>query len=268
LIRPWLKFYVADWRDKQLRRCSLSARGLWIDLMTYMHEAEPYGHLVFEGGDMPIDELALQLARPVAEVKKAMSELEKHGVFSRTEDGIIYSRRMVRDNLREQQDRENGKGGGNPKLKSAHNGGVNPPLKPPDNGEDKAQWNIVSSSSSATSLDLEETQEEQASGRRKPKTQLPAIFNPDRELPRSMGWPESRINQEIQRFFDYAKAHKKTYADWNAAWRNWCRSPLQMQPTQRVNGNGRSILDAIDKLPEGDADQAPSENPFLSLPKG
>ena len=99
--------------------------------MTYMHEAEPYGHLVFDGGDMQIDELALQLARPVAEVKKAMGELEKHGVFSRTESGVIFSRRMVRDKAKEERDKANGKGGGNPKLLSVVNGGVNP--------EDKAQ---------------------------------------------------------------------------------------------------------------------------------
>lgn len=125
MSKPWLKFYPADWRDIRLRQCSLAARGLWIDLMTYMHEAEPYGHLLFAGKVLSINELALQLARPAGEVKRAMAELEASGVFSKTDDGMIYSRRMVRDKAKAEQDRENGKGGGNPILLT----GVNPPDK-------------------------------------------------------------------------------------------------------------------------------------------
>ena len=129
MSRPWMKFYPADWRDARLRRCSLSARGLWIDLMTYMHEAEPYGHLLIAGENLSTSNLALQLARPAGEVKKALSELEAHGVFSRTDDGVIYSRRMVRDKAKEETDKANGKRGGNPKITPEDNGGVNPPNK-------------------------------------------------------------------------------------------------------------------------------------------
>ena len=42
---------------------------------------------------------------------------------------MIYSRRMVRDKAKADRDRENGKGGGNPKLIAADNAGVNPPDK-------------------------------------------------------------------------------------------------------------------------------------------
>lgn len=130
--RPWLKFYPADWRaDPRLRMCSLAARGLWIDLISYMHEGEPYGHFTIDGVMPEVADIASLIGRPVAEVRRALDELEARQVFSRTEDGVIYSRRMVRDNARDERDRKNGKGGGNPNLKREDKRGVNP--------QDKAQ---------------------------------------------------------------------------------------------------------------------------------
>lgn len=130
MSRPWMKFYPVNWRaDPRLRMCSLAARGLWIDLISYMHEGEPYGHLTIDGAKPDINDIAALIGRPVAEVRRALDELESRQVFSRDEGGVIYSRRMVRDKARAEQDSKNGKGGGNPKLKPADNGGVNPPDK-------------------------------------------------------------------------------------------------------------------------------------------
>lgn len=129
---PYMKFYCADWRaDPRLRMCSLAARGLWIDLMSYMNEGEPYGHLTIDGQQPDLAGIAALVARPMKEVRAALAELEQRNVFSRTEDGAIYSRRMVRDKAKAEKDRNNGKGGGNPKLLNPVNGGVNP--------QDKAQ---------------------------------------------------------------------------------------------------------------------------------
>lgn len=124
--RPWLKFYPNDWRgDPRLRMCSLSARGLWIDLMTYMHEGQPYGHLSIDGVRPDISGIASLVGRPVREVREALAELEARGVLSRDDGGLIFSRRMVRDYAKEQIDHQNGRAGGNPSLKR----GVNPPDK-------------------------------------------------------------------------------------------------------------------------------------------
>lgn len=126
-IKPWMKFYPSDWRaDPRLRMCSLSARGLWIDLMSYMHEGHPYGHLTIDGRVPDLQCIAALVARPMTEVRRAISELEERKVFSRSEEGAIYSRRMVRDQAKAVTDHENGKGGGNPKVK----GGVNPQTNP------------------------------------------------------------------------------------------------------------------------------------------
>jgi hypothetical protein len=107
MARPWMKFYPVDWRaDPRLRMCSLAARGLWIDLMTYMHEGEPYGHLTIDGVPPPTNGIAALVGRPVNEVGKALAELEARGVFDRAENGAIVSRRMVRDKERSDEGRE------------------------------------------------------------------------------------------------------------------------------------------------------------------
>lgn len=127
---PYLKFYCSDWRgDPRLRMCSLAARGLWIDLISYAHEGEPYGHVTIDGKVPDLDDIAALVARPLKEVKAALAELEERNVFSRGGNGAIYSRRMVRDKAKADTDRKNGKSGGNPNLKPSDNEGVNPPVK-------------------------------------------------------------------------------------------------------------------------------------------
>jgi hypothetical protein len=117
-------------RDTNLRACSLHARGLWIEMICLMHDARPYGHLVV--GEAAIDPPTL--ARIVGEspprVKALLAELETKGVFKRTEAGVIYSPRMVRDGEIRRIRAEAGAKGGNPALLQK------PKPTPPDDGEE------------------------------------------------------------------------------------------------------------------------------------
>lgn len=278
-----MKYYPRDWRaDPRLRMCSLAARGLWADLLGYMHEAEPYGHLLIDNKKPDINNIASLVGRPLTEVRRAMAELSEHGVYSLSDNEVIFSRRMVRDAVKDAKDRANGKGGGNPSLTGKDKGGVNPQDKAPDKAQkpeargknSEANASSVCVSSSATSFsELRETQVERSSGRRKQKTPLPQDFETvaDRGIARKLGWPEIRIDQQIQAFCDSARAHSRVYADWQAAWKNWCRSPYQQQNGKTNGLHGKhagSILDAIDELPdfEGGSDQTTGENPLLGLP--
>jgi len=132
MAAPWMKFYPADWRaDPRLRMCSLQARGLWIDLIAYMHEGEPYGHLTIDGATPSLADIAALVGRPAPEVRKALAELETLKVFSRKGEAI-FSRRMVRDRQQAETDRANGRRGGNRKLRENSDGtkaGVIPPVK-------------------------------------------------------------------------------------------------------------------------------------------
>lgn len=114
--RPSMQFYPGDWqRDAALRSCSVPARGLWLEMICVMHQAEPYGHLVVNGKAVATDTLARMVGCTPAECKRWQRELEDAGVFSRI-DGVVVSRRMVRDEEIRKGRAEGGKLGGNPNL--------------------------------------------------------------------------------------------------------------------------------------------------------
>jgi hypothetical protein len=115
--RPSFQFYPSDWlRDTALRSCSTGARGLWMDMICFMHEGSPYGHL--KVGDKVI--LAFNLSRMVGEtlevVEGWLDELSTAGVYETTEEGVIYSKRMIRDENLRQIRAAGGSKGGNPAL--------------------------------------------------------------------------------------------------------------------------------------------------------
>lgn len=105
--RPWLKFYPSDWRgDPKLRMCSIGARGLWAEMICLMHEADPYGHLLINASQVTNRQLASLAGITQPDCMKFMAELESSGVYSRTENKTIFSRRMVRDAAKSLQGKE------------------------------------------------------------------------------------------------------------------------------------------------------------------
>lgn len=115
--RPAFQWYPGDARrDVALQACSLEARGLWREMMDLMHDGTPYGHLT--AGDVPMndEQLGRIVGIPAARARKLLTELETHRVFSRNDDGVIFSRRMVRDEHIRTVRATCGKLGGNPAL--------------------------------------------------------------------------------------------------------------------------------------------------------
>jgi hypothetical protein len=100
---PWMKlpsfqFYPGDWmKDPELRSVSLAARGLWIDMLSLMFECDRRGYLQLNGKPVNADQLARMTGCSTGEVSHCLQELDDSGVFSRSDDGTIYSRRLVRD---------------------------------------------------------------------------------------------------------------------------------------------------------------------------
>jgi hypothetical protein len=115
--RPAFQFYPADWRkDVALQSCSLAARGLWIDLICLAHESEIYGFLIINGSKMDEKAIAKLVGETRAKTSRLLQELEGKGVFSRDENGVIFSRRMVKDEHIRTVRAGAGKLGGNPLL--------------------------------------------------------------------------------------------------------------------------------------------------------
>lgn len=152
--RPATQFYWADhFRDPGIRASSLSARGLWWDMLCMMHEGEPYGYLTVGGAKVSDVQLARMVGETPAITLDLLKELEDNRVFSRTETGVIFCRRMVRDEAKRSLHAEAGKMGGNPKLTGEDKPQVKVQVKPRDKLTDENPGNQkpTPSSSSSTS---------------------------------------------------------------------------------------------------------------------
>jgi hypothetical protein len=218
-----MKFYPADWRgDPRLRLCSLTARGLWIDLMSYMHEGEPYGYLTIDGAQPDPQGIAALVGRPLPEVKRALSELQTRHVFSRAASGAIYSRRMVRDKAKAERDASNGRAGGNPQLNASDGAGVNPP--------DKAQSPETRLQNPDSSLRSEgRAVEKGSSGRRTVPWPFDlALTEARRAAARKRGLLDTEIAREWDRCQNHARSSGRRSADWDAAWDNWCLKAVEL----------------------------------------
>ena len=91
--------------------------------------------------------------------------------------------------------------------------------------------------------------------RKRDATHLSAAFDPNRDFARQKGWPEARIDQEIERFRNHAAQNDRKCKNWDAAWRNWVTSPYQQAvingasnvETDKDRAKRRS-REALDKL--------------------
>ena len=200
--RPSFQFYPSDWlRDTALRTCSTGARGLWIDMICFMHEGNPYGYLKVGNKVILAKDLARMVGEELSLVEGWLEELKEAGVYD-IDYGAICSRRMIRDeNLRKIR-AEGGKLGGNPKLKDMKE----------DNLEVKQNETPSSSTSSSSSI----------SKKKKPiKTLLPENFGISEAV---KAWAEknghTQLEKHLESFINKCKANSYQYADWDAAFRN------------------------------------------------
>jgi hypothetical protein len=208
--------------------CSIGARGLWVEMMCVMHEAEPYGHLVTDGKPVTNRQIASLAGVPLAECGRYMMELESAGVYSRTENNTIFSRRMVRDKAKAEQDRNNGKGGGNPKITTPVNEGVNPP--------DKAQ-KLEAKFQSSESMSKERERDsspskvdfEKREGEGTPITEAYQPSSRAEEYAFSLGMKKTDLDSELDKFKTRAVAQRQISFDHDMSFKLWCDRWLQYQ---------------------------------------
>lgn len=151
--RPAFQFYPSDWRkDMALQSCSVAARGLWIDMLCIAHECDPYGHLTVNGKPMSSAQIGRHTGLTQRECERLLVELADAGVSSSTDEGVIFSRRMVRDEDLRNRRADGGKAGSEHGAKGAEHGakGGRPPK---ERGDKKPPLEPPPSSSSSTSVD-------------------------------------------------------------------------------------------------------------------
>lgn len=238
-VLPWVKWWFDRWRsDEGLRVCSLAARGLWIEMLSIMHGCEPYGHLAIRGKPPSVKQLASLVGMSSdKEVSSLLEQLEEAGVFSRSDDGLIYSRRMVRDQRTRDKNQENGRKGGNPSLKAP----VNPPVNP------ELQVGL-------TPLVKADKRREDSEDRRVPpvaplKRGTKRLFPEDWEVTgeflrfgETLGLTASDVHAASDRMADWAKAGAERKVDWDATFRNWLRKDAADRRKPRHDPNPMATL--------------------------
>lgn len=100
---PGFMFYPGDWLRDGVSGCSLEAQGLWLRMMFLGHDSDRYGYLSTNGVAIPAGSIAQRCGCTLPQYTTLLVELTIAGVPSRTPEGIIYSRRMVKDALIREQ---------------------------------------------------------------------------------------------------------------------------------------------------------------------
>ena len=157
---PGFMFYPGDWlKDPALRSCSLGSRGLWIDMLCLMHESSRRGFLQHPNGSpVTAEQIARMVGCSPGEASGWLNELDNAGVFSRTADGVVFSRRIDRDERKRTLCAEAGRrGGGNPTFigvpKGQSKGTPKVPPKVDPNDRMKMVYTPPSSSTSDSESD-------------------------------------------------------------------------------------------------------------------
>jgi hypothetical protein len=185
-LAPCFSFFPADWlNDIKLQSCSLKAQGLLINLMCLMHQSTRYGHLLVNGSKPPDSTVSHLLRLHPRTYHASLEELKANGVLSQDENGVIYSKRMIKDEYIRKIRRESGKLGGSPLLKQEVKVGSN--QKPTPSISSSVS---VSSSVKATPPDLKT--EEQTDIKKAP------VFKKIKEL--MLKFPDMRYQHNIQEF--------------------------------------------------------------------
>jgi len=101
--RPSFQFYPGDWLRDGVAGCSLTSQGLWLRMMFVMHDSENYGEACIGGAPMTDEAIARRCGTTLKTYRKCLQELDNAGVVSRKENGVLFCRRMVRDELERKQ---------------------------------------------------------------------------------------------------------------------------------------------------------------------
>jgi len=194
---PALQFYVGDWRkDPGVQALDYESRGVWLEILCFMHESEERGRLLLNGIAMPTIALARNLGIPEADLKQTLSKIEAYGVASRDDAGVLYCRRMVRDEDLRRKKAEAGRLGGQARSKQT-------PSKPQAECQAKRGSSVSSSSSTSKRGSFPQGWEPQLNHHARAKEEGVDV----------------RI--EAEKFENYAISNSKTYSDWDRAFTNW-----------------------------------------------
>lgn len=251
----WSKFWWQDWQgDPSLRMVSLAAQGLWMRLLCLAHEGTPVGHVTVAGRAPNLEQISAIVGEKSKKVKILLDELENSCVFSRTEDGTIFCRRMVRDASRSEEGKRHiskrwGSDGTPPPNRSPSSPPTDEPIRKP-NGAAMAKpiGNLL--------LEAEaESEEDRGKGEGtdslpSARAVAPAPRRPEDwqlSIPMiafglSLGLSEPDIVLAADQMRDWMVGNGRRLTDWDARFRHWLREDAQKSKRPAYDQNPVSTL--------------------------
>lgn len=111
---PAIQFYPADWKkDPSVQVLDLEHKGAWIELLFAMHDTSERGRLVLpNGAPIPDSAIAKMLGISEQRWKQMRKRLLAMGTASEDDKGVLYNRRMARDDALRRTRAEAGRRGG------------------------------------------------------------------------------------------------------------------------------------------------------------
>lgn len=241
----WSKFVWDDWRnDASLQSCDLSTKGLWMDLLSLMFSSERQGYLQVNNQPMSLLYLSKKTGVDKRTIEKKLKVLIKNNVCSLDENGIVFSRRMVRETRKSTASLQEGSRKDTVSLQEgsrkvpvnlqeeiAENSQKQDPLnknridknridKKKEKSNKKESENLVGDQGDVSPNGSTQNIKSKHGSR------LPDDWSPDeqgREYARNLGLD---VGRTIEDFCDYwhAKTGKDaTKMDWSLTWKTWCR---------------------------------------------
>lgn len=229
-------FYFADWlNDPELSLCSLAAQGLWARMFCYAGLSEARGYLLIGGKPASLQDLSTLVHQPVQEVEKLLTELEDRHVFSRDRRGVIYNRRLVRDEQIRRENSKNGRKGGNPNLSKTKEKSA--PVNPTPPTPDKPISSLVLSLEEETHSKTESESDRPSvvtGHAQKPKQAvhpIPPNWQPTPEQVAfvvALGLDEFSVKRMAVAFAGYwssgrGAGTKRSSKGWNQTWMTWAK---------------------------------------------
>jgi hypothetical protein len=111
---PWFKFFPTDYLgDQEIALLPLDAQGMWVRVVCVMQGALKRGFLQDKNGS-PLSSKAIGIltGRTEQEVENLLRIIVESGVFSKTKNGVIYCRRISKEEAISEVRAESGSKGG------------------------------------------------------------------------------------------------------------------------------------------------------------
>ena len=95
---PHQQWYWRDWfGDQEVRLLSPVERCVWFEMLGMMWQSSDRGYLLIGGKKPTLQMIAKKIGVTEEEFCNALESMRSLNIFSETEDGVFFSRRILRD---------------------------------------------------------------------------------------------------------------------------------------------------------------------------